>query len=81
VKVEFWGLMRFLPKGLNPFKIQTIFNVDFVSEFYNSKSEIYNSKNDQKIWKMGPKNPGIFLTVFIPSYAQQRCSSSTSSSS
>jgi hypothetical protein len=30
--------MRFLPKGLNPLKIQTIFKLDFSSEFCNSKS-------------------------------------------
>jgi hypothetical protein len=58
--------MRFLPKGLNPFKIQTIFNVDFVSEFYNSKSEIYNSKNDQKNMENGTKKSRNFPDRFHP---------------
>jgi hypothetical protein len=39
--------MRFFPKGLNPFKIQTRFKLDFVSEFYNSKS--------REIFKWGQK--------------------------
>jgi hypothetical protein len=30
--------MRFLPKGLDPFKIQIRFKLEFASEFYNSKS-------------------------------------------
>jgi hypothetical protein len=30
--------IRFFPKGLNPFKIQTRFKLDFTSEFYYSKS-------------------------------------------
>jgi hypothetical protein len=32
------GFVRFLPEGLNLFKIQTRFKVHFASESYNSKS-------------------------------------------
>jgi hypothetical protein len=32
------GFLRFLPEGLNLFKIQTRFKVHFASESYNSKS-------------------------------------------
>jgi hypothetical protein len=39
--------MRFFPKGLHPFKIQSNFKLGFASEFYNSKSR-ENWKLDQK---------------------------------
>jgi hypothetical protein len=39
--------MRFLPKGLNPFKIQTRFNVDLFLNFCSSKSK--------DIWMFGQK--------------------------
>jgi hypothetical protein len=39
--------MEVFPKGLNPFKIQIRFKLDFASKFCNSKS--------REIWVLGPK--------------------------
>jgi hypothetical protein len=39
--------MRFFPKGLNPFKIQTRYKLDFAFEFCNSKYREF-SKLEQK---------------------------------
>jgi hypothetical protein len=33
VNVEFWGIDEILPKGLNPFKIQTRFKMDLFLNF------------------------------------------------
>jgi hypothetical protein len=48
--------MRFLPKGSNPFKIQTRFKLDFASEFCNSKYI--------EIWKLGKKGKVSCLKLF-----------------
>jgi hypothetical protein len=41
--------LRFLPKGLNPFKIQAIFKRNFAPEIYHSKSrEIVNLGQKRK---------------------------------
>jgi hypothetical protein len=34
---NFMEFVRFLPKGLKPFEIQTRFKLNFASEIYNSK--------------------------------------------
>jgi hypothetical protein len=53
--------MRFLSKGLNPFKIQTKFKSDFTSEFYNSKSkEILNLGQKLKLFYLK-------LSIILPS--------------
>jgi hypothetical protein len=40
--------MRFLSKGLSPFKIQTRFKVGFTSEFYISKSRAILKKGQKR---------------------------------
>jgi hypothetical protein len=53
--------MRFLSKGLNPFKIQTKFKSDFISEFYNSKlKEILNLGQKLKLFYLK-------LSIILPS--------------
>jgi hypothetical protein len=47
--------MRFLPKGLNPFKIQKRFKLEFAFEIYNSKS--------REIWKL-PRKESLFYLKF-----------------
>jgi hypothetical protein len=53
--------MRFLPKGLNPFKIQSRFNLVFNSEFYNS--------NYREILEMDQKGKlcNLKLSISMPS--------------
>jgi hypothetical protein len=53
--------MRFLLKGLNPFKIQTRFKSDFTSELYNLKS--------REIWKLDHKIKlcHLKLSISMPS--------------
>jgi hypothetical protein len=45
--LNFGGLMRFLPKGLNPFKIQTRFKVDLFLNFI--------IKNLERFWSWAKK--------------------------
>jgi hypothetical protein len=45
--------LTFLPKGLNPYKIQARFKLEFVFEFRNSISG--------EIWKLGPKGKLFYL--------------------
>jgi hypothetical protein len=56
-RYNFGEFVEFLPKGLNPFKIQSDFKLDFFSEFYNSKS-IEN-------WKLGQKGCLFVLNLSI----------------
>jgi hypothetical protein len=49
--------MRFLPKGLNPFKIKTSFKLEFDSKIYNS--------NSREIWKWGQKRNLFRLKLSI----------------
>jgi hypothetical protein len=53
--------MRFLPEGLNPFKIQASFKSEFASEFYVLKS--------RETWKLDQKgNFGhLNLSISVPS--------------
>jgi hypothetical protein len=45
--LNFGGLMRFLPEGLNPFKIQTRFKVDLFPNFI--------IKNLERFWSLAKK--------------------------
>jgi hypothetical protein len=49
--------MRFLPKGLNPFKIQIRFKLEFASKFYNSKC--------REILKLEQKGKNFHLSLSI----------------
>jgi hypothetical protein len=54
--------MRFFPKGLNPFKIQARFKLEFSSKFYISKSI--------EILKLGQKGNSFYLklSAILPSF-------------
>jgi hypothetical protein len=48
--LNFIEIMRYVPEGLNPFKIQIRFKLEFASRIYNSKSrEILNLDQKQEL--------------------------------
>jgi hypothetical protein len=53
--LNFGGLMRFLPEGLNPFKIQTRFKVDLFPNFI--------IKNLERFWSLAKKKFVLYEVI------------------